>query len=311
MSIRTILTPFTKDSDTPAVRMALALAKDLEAHVDGLYVEAPQRSVPVAAHAPAMSAVGVGGYGTASVGSTGSAMPDPAAEAVRARDQWASTAKAHFQQLCQKHELRYLDPDQPEQSADHPRPSASCRRETGSMAEIIGRHAHAYDLMVTESAAVAPEARPARTAIDAALLQAGRPVLLAPMQPPEQLDGRVLIAWDDSPQCWHALSTALPFMTRAKEVVLFHAGKDGWAERQAEEKAADYLAWHGIQAEVARHEPGEVGVADYLMSQCNERQVGLMVMGAYSHSPLRERILGGVTFSMLTRSAATPVLMMH
>jgi nucleotide-binding universal stress UspA family protein len=47
------------------------------------------------------------------------------------------------------------------------------------------------------------------------------------------------------------------------------------------------------------------------MSECGERQVGLMVMGAYSHSPLREKLLGGVTLSMLSNSAATPVLMMH
>ncbi|MGF1610551.1 MAG: universal stress protein [Kiloniellales bacterium] len=311
MSIRTILTPFTKDSDTPSVRMALALAKELEAHVDGIYVEPPQRSVPVTAHVPAMSAVGVGGYGAAVTTSRGPATPDPVAEATRVRDQWASAAKSHFEQLCHKHEVRFLDTDQPDRRGAHPLPCASYRREAGSMEQVISQHAHAYDMMVTESAAVAPEAKPARAAIDTALLQSGRPVLLAPIHPPENLDGRVLVAWNGSPQCWHALSTALPFMTKAKEVVLFHAGKDGWTERQEEERAADYLAWHGIKAEVVQHEPGEVGVADYLMSQCNERQVGLMVMGAYSHSPLRERLLGGVTLSMLTRSAATPVLMVH
>jgi len=62
---------------------------------------------------------------------------------------------------------------------------------------------------------------------------------------------------------------------------------------------------------VAQHEPVSSDIADYLRSQCGERRIGLMVMGAYSHSPWREKLLGGVTQSMLTNSSTTPVLMVH
>jgi nucleotide-binding universal stress UspA family protein len=311
MSIRTILAPFTEDSDTPAVRMALAVARDLQSHVVGMYLEAPEQLAVAMPRGPAMAAgLGAGSFGMSTVRTELASIPDPIAELTRSRDQQAATVKAHFEQLCWEHEVPFLDADKPEHWSEHPLPSASYRRESGAPAQIIGQHAHAYDLLVAESASVAKAGKSALSAIETALLRAGRPVMLAPTQPPAHLDGRVLVAWNDSPQCWHALSTALPFMAKAKQVLLFHAGNDR-LERLAEQKAAEYLAWHGIAAEVMQHEPGPTGVADYLMSQCGERQVGLMVMGAYSHSPLREKLLGGVTLTVLTNSAATPVLMMH
>jgi nucleotide-binding universal stress UspA family protein len=303
MSIRTILCPFSKDFDAPAVQLALSVARDLPAHVVGTYVE-PEVRRTATPYIPASAAVGTG-YGRP----VAPAM-DMYAEATRARDQAAASAKSHFEQLCRQHGVVCLEPGERQPEGDHSLPSASFERHVGTLAQVIGQHAHGYDMVVTESGSVAKQAKPARDAIDAALLQAGRPVLLAPRRPPEHIGGRVLVAWKNSPQCWHALSQALPFLERAEEIVLLHAG-NGRDEMHAAEEAVDYLAWHAIRASAVEHEPGPGGVADYLMSQCNERHVDLMVMGAYSHSPLREMLLGGVTRSVVTHVAATPVLMTH
>jgi nucleotide-binding universal stress UspA family protein len=308
MSIRTILTPFSGDSDIPAMKMALAVAGDFGAHVAGLHVEAEQRFATPAVPAPELAHMGAGAFGMSAARHIAAA--DPYAEATRARDAAAAASKAHFEQLCREHGVTLLEARDSGKAAEHPLPSASYHRETGTLEHAIGQHAHRYDLVVAESASVSKAGKAVQGAIETALLKAGRPVLLAPMQPPEHLDGRVMVAWNDSPQCWHALFIALPFLSRASEVVLFNAGSDR-RERAAEEKAAEYLAWHGIEAKLAQHEPVTGDVAGYLMSECGERQVGLMVMGAYSHSPLREKLLGGVTLSMLSNSAATPVLMMH
>jgi nucleotide-binding universal stress UspA family protein len=305
MSIRTILCPFTEAADAPAIRMALAVARDLQAHVAGMYIEPEVRHTAPTTYIPASAVVGAG-Y----TRSPSAPVHDPYAEAARARDQAAATAKAHFEQLCTEHEVRFLGADGPKPNGDHTLPSASLERKPGPLADAITQHAHACDMVVTESSSVAKQAKPARAAIDAALLQAGRPVLLAPAMPPRHINGRILVAWKDTPPSWHALSQALPFMAQAEDVTLLHAGK-GHSERLSAEAAADYLAWHGIQATVVQHEPGPTGVADYLMSQCSERHVDLMVMGAYSHSPLRERLLGGVTDTVVTHVAATPVLMTH
>lgn len=307
MSIRTILCPFTGATDTPSIRMALAVARDLDAHVVGMYVEAPLRHVPGGLRMPAMGGLGADAYGAMP---RPVSAPGPWANAERSGDEAAAAAKGRFALLCRDHEVAFLGADRLTPQAEHTLPSASFERRTGDLAAVIGHHAYAYDMVVTEGSSIAKESKPARAAIDTALIQAGRPVLLSPATPPDHLDGHIMVAWKDSPQCWHALSQALPFMTRAKEVTLLHAGKSH-DQRLSAQEAADYLAWHGVRAEVTQHEPGPAGIADYLMSQCSERHVDLMVMGAYSHSPLRERLLGGVTNSVVSHVAATPVLMTH
>jgi len=307
MSIRTILVPFTENCDTPAAKTALAAARHLQAHLVGVYVEAVRQSVPMP---PPRATVDprAGAFGMSTMRGELATL-DPLAETTRQRDQAAQSAKAGFEMLCRQWQVPFLDGDAAGQG-DRPLPSASFRRQIGDLPHVVGQQGHTCDMVVTESASVSKETKAARSAIDNVLLNSGRPVLLAPSNPPEHLNGRIMVAWNDSPQCWHALGAALPFLAKAKDILLFHVGQDR-AGRSAEEKAADYLAWHGIEAEVVQQEPGPSGVAEYLMSQCGERQVALMVMGAYSHSPLRERLLGGVTFKVLSNVAATPVLMVH
>lgn len=307
MSIRTILVPFAENCDTPAVKTALATARHLQAHLVGVYVEAKRQGVPVPP--PRVSADPRAGAFGMSTRRGELATVDPLAEVTRQRDQAAQSTKAGFEMMCREWQVPLLDGDATGQ-ANRPLPSASFRRQIGDLPHVIDQHGHTCDMIVTESASVSKETKAARSAIEHALLNSGRPVLLAPSNPPEELNGRILVAWSDRPPCWHALGAALPFLAKAKDVLLFHVGNER-AERLAEEKAADYLAWHGIEAEVLQDQPGPSGVAEYLMSQCGERRVDLMVMGAYSRSPLRERLLGGVTYKVLSNVAATPVLMVH
>ena len=42
-----------------------------------------------------------------------------------------------------------------------------------------------------------------------------------------------------------------------------------------------------------------------------EHEAGLLVMGAYSHSRLREMLLGGATRHILKNASARPVLLAH
>lgn len=52
-------------------------------------------------------------------------------------------------------------------------------------------------------------------------------------------------------------------------------------------------------------------VGDTLLVEAHDNHVGLLVMGAYSHSRLRELLLGGATQHILKNAAATPVFMAH
>jgi nucleotide-binding universal stress UspA family protein len=71
---------------------------------------------------------------------------------------------------------------------------------------------------------------------------------------------------------------------------------------------AEHLARHGARVEVLRLWSKGEDVGRLLLSQATAFGADLLVMGAYGHSRLRERVFGGVTRTVLTE-AALPVLM--
>ncbi|WP_353833965.1 universal stress protein [Mesorhizobium sp.] len=71
---------------------------------------------------------------------------------------------------------------------------------------------------------------------------------------------------------------------------------------------AAYLARHGVNVTVDRLPSLDHSVVDVLRRHALDIAADLMVMGAYGHSRLRERIFGGVTVSML-EDPSMPILM--
>lgn len=145
--------------------------------------------------------------------------------------------------------------------------------------------------------------------LDAALFSQSQPVLLAPAQPPETLLGTAFIAWNPTIQAERATMRALPFLRRAARVILCSVSTDAKPGPDIM-KAAAYLRLHGVEPEIREVPPDERGVGEILLQTAYSVDAGLMVMGGYSHSRLREMILGGVTRHVL-RHAKLPVLMAH
>lgn len=72
------------------------------------------------------------------------------------------------------------------------------------------------------------------------------------------------------------------------------------------------LAWlrrHGIEASAVEHVATD-GFADALLSRAAQEEAGLVVMGGYGHTRVREWVLGGVTRGVLERMDV-PILMAH
>src|SRR6516162_6861382 len=133
------------------------------------------------------------------------------------------------------------------------------------------------------------------------LLRAGRPVLVVPdTVAPLQLR-RVVVAWKDTRECRRAVGDALPFLQRAKEVLLVGIG-EGEAQSSAKRTlsdAAGYLLCHGVAAahEVWRQARGPV--AGELLRLVQDEKADLIVA--------EEWIFGGVTHELL---ASSPVCCM-
>jgi nucleotide-binding universal stress UspA family protein len=182
--------------------------------------------------------------------------------------------------------------------------SAAWQEVTGFESDLVGQLGRVFDLTVV--------ARPgprgsSHDTVQAALIDTGRPMLLAPPAPPEALGDTVLLAWNASPQAARAAASALPFLQQAARVVVMSIG-NGPEPAPSADALAGALAWHGITAQARRFEQGSRRVRDMLLAEAAAMSADLLVIGAYSHSRMRQVVFGGVTEHMLD-NAELPVLM--
>lgn len=120
--------------------------------------------------------------------------------------------------------------------------------------------------------------------------------------------GKALVGWDGSERAMSALQRAVPLLALASDVKLFQAGEiDDYAV--SIEEAATYLSRHGIKAE-AEIVPEEDSVAVAIRMEAERYGAAYLVMGAYSHSRMREALFGGVTRAMLT-ACSLPLVLGH
>jgi nucleotide-binding universal stress UspA family protein len=146
--------------------------------------------------------------------------------------------------------------------------------------------------------------------IEPLLLQAGRPCLILPYIGTSPASFRtVTVAWDGSASAARALAESMPFLMKANRVELVTVRDESDDRRRSGSRLIQHLARHHIDAQYLAL-PKFTGVADRLLSHVSDVGSDLLVMGAYDHSRLRERVLGGASREML-RSMTVPVLMSH
>jgi nucleotide-binding universal stress UspA family protein len=171
----------------------------------------------------------------------------------------------------------------------------------GSLAGYVAQQSRAADLIITGpdiGGSVLDQTR--RVNIADLVMEAGRPCLIVPKGHNHLALDRVLIAWKATRECRRAVADALPLLKLAYEVSVIEMTTDEEISR-AKHHVADVAAWlgrHGIKAksEAAVTTDAE---SDQLREIAGERQVGLVVAGAYGHSRIREWTLGGVTRDFL------------
>lgn len=143
--------------------------------------------------------------------------------------------------------------------------------------------------------------------VSSVLMESGRPALVLPYVagPLPDIGRTVLVAWKQTAEAARALAAAWPWLAGAAAVHVVSYG-DGAAHSLARVQAL--MAAHGVPATV--HDGGldEAGAGERLLSLASDLGAGLLVMGCYGHSRARERLLGGVTRTLLA-STTVPLLM--
>jgi nucleotide-binding universal stress UspA family protein len=145
---------------------------------------------------------------------------------------------------------------------------------------------------------------------EAAVFSAGRPTLMVP----EAVNGdplrHVAIAWNGSLESARVIGQSIALLRKAGRVSIIQApGPDEGNTELADLSA--YLRWHGIVAEI--HDLRSVtdkSAGELILDEAVRHDASMLVMGAYTHSRLRQFLLGGVTQHVVTH-ARIPVLMTH
>lgn len=186
-------------------------------------------------------------------------------------------------------------------------PSAQISQETGSQSAWVAQYGRFADLIVMGRGG--PDDGAAET-LEAALMDTGKPLLIAPSAPPASLGRRIVIAWKDTPEAARAVSCALPFIGQAEQVTIVTVLDDADAKDDSGGRLLRALRWHNRAVQVRALPRGGASAVDVLHREAEALGADLLVMGGYSHSRLREVVFGGFTRSTLG-NASIPVLMAH
>lgn len=143
------------------------------------------------------------------------------------------------------------------------------------------------------------------------LFQCGGPVLFVPYTHKGPLAfKRIGIAWDGSRLAARALHDAAPFLRDAQEIAIISVNETAKPENPSATDLAAHLARRGLSAKLERADAASGDIQPIILSIAADASLDLIIMGAYDHSRLQERLLGGVTRGML-QSMTVPTLMSH
>lgn len=136
----------------------------------------------------------------------------------------------------------------------------------------------------------------------------GRPILLVPPRPTTADCGRIAIAWNGSTESARAVAAALDVIGTAETVDIVIA-ESSRTPGSAGRRLGAYLACHGIRATPhVLTDRRNRSAGEAILDKCADLRSDLLVMGAYSHTRLQERVFGGVTRHVMAH-AELPVLM--
>lgn len=179
-------------------------------------------------------------------------------------------------------------------------------RELGRAEDWLPQYARTSDLAVVGRPIRGDTA--SRLALEAALFASGRPILIP--APSRIATDTLAIAWKSTREAARAVNAAMPFVAKAKRLVVLVATEQGTDDAASAARLVATLGRHHAKVELDRAKPERRHAAEALLARAGALGAGLLVMGGYGHSRLREWVFGGVTEQVL-RGSPLPVLMAH
>jgi nucleotide-binding universal stress UspA family protein len=291
---KSIFVPTTGFSNDPAaLETALAVARTFGGHLDCVHVHPDPSQIFMQA---AGYDVGMGTGAAFAVGDIATALQEEDSKRTE-------RSRKTFDAFCLREKLEQVS------VAPCPRaPTAAWTELMGREIDILTRQARVHDLTVighpTQWGGLT------REMMGSMLLGSGRPLLLAPAKAPALLGETIAIAWKDTAESARAITAAMPFIAKARQIVLINIAEHDAATIEAVDALARNLRWHDVQTDIRylAHPCGSIH--DTILTIAKEVSADMLVMGGYSHSRVSELIFGGFTRHVLA-GTELPILMAH
>ncbi len=295
--MKTILLPLESgDGLQSMLETAWLAATAFGSTIQGLYI---RRALP--------------GIVVADIGGYAAAAPD-LVESFEAEDrERGASARRAFEEFLQGKGVTLSEPSTdagpaPDGPAGENRPSATWAEEIPPGDAAVGMYARLFDLTVV-GRPVQGASTPAASTLETVLFDSGRPILIAPPNPPKSLGSTAVVSWNASTETARAVAFAMPLLRRAERVVVL-AVEGVMVAGPTAADAARHLQQNGIAAESREATTNGRSGGETILAEAAALGADVLVKGAYTNSRLRQMIFGGATSKILA-AAELPVFMAH
>lgn len=179
-----------------------------------------------------------------------------------------------------------------------------CRadRFDGDVVDILSYRAHEFDLLVVGDTAA--DADGDESLIVRILKHVGRPTIVVPKHPP--LGNDIVVAYDGSSQAARAVASfAYSGLGAGRAIHVVACAADAAAAATQAAVACRFLRRHGLSAHAELSADSPVAA---ITAAVVEHGAGLLVMGMFGKSALREFLLGSTTRAILQDLATATFL---
>lgn len=186
--------------------------------------------------------------------------------------------------------------------------TASFEEIKGDLEKEVTRYGRLADIICTLSAGE-DGSTDREIVFESALMASGRMVVQGPATAAVKPITHIAIAWNESREAARAVALAMPLLEVVEHVTVL-AGTSNVVKPEGVEQFCASLKWHGVEATQRLFTPDSRRMSDQLQEEAEKAGAELLLLGAYSHSRLRETVFGGVTDDIV-KGCRLPVLMAH
>ena len=289
MSIKTILVPMTgTKADRPALDAALAVATTSNAHIQAFFTHPDPRNVAIPQVGEGMTA----------------GMIETLIDA--AEGQLKTTrgvVRNNYDSWRQDNNI-----DEIENPASTDGITTRLAEVQGELNNNVAKAGRMADIFCMVQPGEDDDAE-LSAMLTTALMETGKMVMLTPGGETVDPIKSVAIGWNGSREAARAVALAMPILEAAETVIVL-AGTSDYLSPDDVNAFTTSLQWHGVKAKAHMFTLNGQDPAERLQTEARNRGAQLLVLGAYSHSRLREFVFGGVTDDIIN-AAKMPILMAH